>query len=80
MAEFGHTTADVAAWNLAGFQPISAQRLARQVEGFAILDAELITLVEVKPFSHMQDLQDPRFAAAAAPWKVSCCRFLRIEE
>ena len=42
MAEFGHTTADVAAWNLAGFQPISAERLALQVEGLAILDAELI--------------------------------------
>ena len=58
MTEFGHTTAKIAAWNLAGFNTISAERLERQVEGLAILDAEVITLVEVKPFAHMQDLID----------------------
>lgn len=58
MSKFSHTTARVAAWNLAGFNTISPQRLKNQVEGLAFLDAELITLVEVKPFSHMQDLID----------------------
>lgn len=58
MAHFGHTTAKIAAWNLAGFNTISPKRLARQVEGLAILDAEVVTLVEVKPFDHMQKLID----------------------
>lgn len=53
MSEFGHTTARIAAWNLAGFNPISDNRLENQVEALAILDAEVITLVEVKPFDHM---------------------------
>ncbi len=66
MVDFGHTTADVAAWNLAGFQTISPERSALQVEGLAILDAELITLVEVKPFSHMQDLIDGLAAKGCA--------------
>ena len=58
MSEFGHTTAKIAAWNLAGFKPISDEKLANQVEGLAILDAEVVTLVEVKPFTHMQKLID----------------------
>ena len=58
MNEFGHTTAKIAAWNLAGFLPISLDRLEAQVEGLAILDAEVVTLVEVKPFDHMQRLID----------------------
>ncbi len=58
MSEFGHTTAKIAAWNLAGFNPISNEKLANQVESLAILDAEVVTLVEVKPFAHMQRLID----------------------
>jgi exonuclease III len=58
MNKFSHTTAKIAAWNLAGFQPISDQRLENQVKGLAILDAEVVTLVEVKPFAHMQRLTD----------------------
>lgn len=58
MIKFGHTTAKVAAWNLAGFNTISPARFKRQVEGLAILDAEVVTLVEVKPFKHMQRLID----------------------
>lgn len=58
MTSFCHTTARIAAWNLAGFNTISVERLAHQVEGLSILDAELVTLVEVKPFSHMQALID----------------------
>jgi hypothetical protein len=58
MSRFSHTTARIAAWNLAGFNPISDRKLANQVEGLAILDAEIVTLVEVKPFAHMQRLID----------------------
>ena len=53
VSKFGHTTAKIAAWNLAGFNPISDEKLEKQVEGLAILDAEVVTLVEVKPFAHM---------------------------
>ena len=56
MSEFGHTTAKIAAWNLAGFLPIDDEKLKKQVKGLAILDAEVVTLVEVKPFAHMQKL------------------------
>lgn len=58
MSAFEQTTAKIAVWNLAGFQRILPARLERQVDGLAILDAEVVTLVEVKPFSHMQDLID----------------------
>ena len=58
MSAFEQTTAKIAAWNLAGFNTISPERLKKQVEGLAILDAEVVTLVEVKPFEHMQDLID----------------------
>ena len=56
MSKFTRTTARIAAWNLAGYNTITPERLANQVEGFTLLDAEIITLVEVKPFSHMQSL------------------------
>jgi len=58
MNEFGRTTAKIAAWNLAGFNAISDDKLEKQVEGLSILDAEVVTLVEVKPFAHMQNLID----------------------
>jgi len=56
MFEFCHSTAKIAAWNLAGFLAISDEKLKNQVDGLAILDAEVVTLVEVKPFAHMQKL------------------------
>ncbi len=58
MSKFEQTTARVAAWNLAGFNTISSSRLALQVKGLALLDAEVITLVEVKPFAHMKAIID----------------------
>jgi hypothetical protein len=33
MSAFGHTTAKIAAWNLAGFNPISDNQLENQIEG-----------------------------------------------
>jgi exonuclease III len=58
MNVFSHTTAKIAAWNLAGFNKISDKKLENQVKGLAILDAEVVTLVEVKPYTHMQRLID----------------------
>jgi endonuclease/exonuclease/phosphatase family metal-dependent hydrolase len=62
MTEFGRTTAKIAAWNLSGYNPIPASRLERQVEGLALLDAEVVALVEINPLSALetfkQGLQD----------------------
>ncbi|MFK7888556.1 MAG: endonuclease/exonuclease/phosphatase family protein [Gammaproteobacteria bacterium] len=58
MRNFNQTTAKIAAWNIAGFQRISPERLKRQVEGLSLLDAEVVALVEVKPLDHMQALID----------------------
>ncbi len=57
MSDFGHTTAKVAAWNLAGFGGIPAERLKLQVEGLALLDAEVVTLVEINPLSALETLR-----------------------
>jgi len=53
MSAFDCTTASIAAWNLAGFNGIDEERTKKQVEGLALLDAHVVTLVEVKPFDHM---------------------------
>jgi endonuclease/exonuclease/phosphatase family metal-dependent hydrolase len=57
MSEFGHTTAKIAAWNLAGFGGIPDARLERQVEGLSLLDAEVVALVEVNPIEALETLQ-----------------------
>jgi len=44
---FTKATATVAAWNLAGFHGINDDRLARQADGLALIDAEIVALVEV---------------------------------
>ena len=54
--EFEKTTATVAAWNLATFESLDDERIKRQASGLAMLDAELITLVEIKNESHIRDL------------------------
>ena len=56
MTNFNRTTANIAAWNLAGFGGIPAARLKRQVEGLALLDAEVIALVEVNPIDALETL------------------------
>jgi len=58
MTQFKHTTAKIAAWNLAGFNKISDERRQNQIESLAIIDAEAIVLVEVKPFTYMESLID----------------------
>ncbi len=57
MNHFSRTTAKVAAWNLAGYGGIPAERLERQVEGLALLDAEVVTLVEINPLSALETLR-----------------------
>jgi len=56
MHTFEHTVARVAVWNLAGFGGIPAARVQKQIEGLALLDAELVTLVEVNPVTYLDDL------------------------
>ena len=58
MTNFNRTTANVAAWNLAGFGRIPAARLKRQIEGLALLDAEVVALVEVNPISALETLRE----------------------
>jgi endonuclease/exonuclease/phosphatase family metal-dependent hydrolase len=57
MNNFGHTTAKVAAWNLAGFGGIPEKRIKRQIEGLALLDAEVIALVEISPQKALETLK-----------------------
>jgi len=64
MIEFAHSLARVAVWNLAGFNPVNSslgipansKRVQKQAEGLALLDADLVTLVEVSPIEHIDRL------------------------
>lgn len=64
MSEFKHSLARIAVWNLAGFNQSNqatgigpnSNRAKKQAEGLALLDAELVTLVEVSPVSHIDRL------------------------
>lgn len=53
---FARSTATIAAWNLAGYGGISDERVARQVEGLILLDAEVIALVEINPIDTLAKL------------------------
>ncbi len=53
---FQKSTATVAAWNLATFEPLSDVRIRMQAKGLAMLDAEFVTLVEVKNRDHIAAL------------------------
>lgn len=57
MIDFGHTTAKIAAWNIAGFGGIPTERVERQIEGLALLDAEVVALVEISPLSVLESLR-----------------------
>ena len=56
MQHFQHALARVAVWNLAGFGGIKPDRKKQQAQGLALLDAELVTLVEVNPVSYIYEL------------------------
>ncbi len=58
MQSFQHAVVRIAVWNLAGFGGISDDRLEKQIEGLALLDAELVTLVEVNPVSYIDRLAE----------------------
>lgn len=58
MGQFNHTTAKVAAWNLAGFGGIQAERLEKQIDGLALLDAEVVALVEINPVSALDTIKE----------------------
>ena len=53
---FSKTTASIAAWNLATFEHLSEDRIKLQAKGLQLLDAELITLVEIKDEEHIQGI------------------------
>ena len=57
MNNFCHSTAKVAAWNLDGFFEIPDERLKLQVEGLALLDAEVVVLVEINPLDALEKLK-----------------------
>lgn len=57
MNTFGRTTADIAAWNLEGFNGILDSRLANQIEGLAMLDAEIVALVEINPINTLEKIK-----------------------
>lgn len=64
MSEFKHSLARIAVWNLAGYNQSNpaagigpnSNQAKKQAEGLAFLDAELVTLVEVSPVSHIHRL------------------------
>ncbi len=56
MSQFSHTTARIGVWNLAGYHPILDEKFENQIDGLAILDAEIVTLVEVKPITYIDRL------------------------
>jgi exonuclease III len=56
MSQFKQTTARIAAWNLAGFGGIPTDRLKHQAEGLALLDAEVVALVEINPISALDTI------------------------
>ena len=53
---FAKSTAAIGAWNLAGFHGITDDRLAIQAKGLALIDAEIMTLVEIPSEDHLQRL------------------------
>ena len=56
--EFHHAVARIAVWNLAQFTPSNDERFLNQVKGLAILDAEVVVLVEVKPLAYIDRLSE----------------------
>ena len=57
MSSFQRSTANIAAWNLEGFAGIPDERIEKQVEGLAMLDAEVVALVEVNPINSLEKIK-----------------------
>lgn len=57
MNTFQRSTTNIAAWNLEGFDGIPDERIARQVEGLTMLDAEVVALVEINPLDALDKIK-----------------------
>ena len=57
MNSFQKTTADIAAWNLEGFNGIPESRIKRQIEGLTMMDAEVVALVEINPINVLDKIK-----------------------
>ncbi len=57
MNRYQRSTANIAAWNLEGFHGIPDERITRQVQGLAMLDAEVVALVEINPIDVLDRLR-----------------------
>ena len=57
MNTFERTTANIAAWNLEGFNGISDARIENQIEGLTMLDAEVVALVEINPIDVLDKIK-----------------------
>lgn len=53
---FSKSTASIAAWNLATFESLSDERIKLQARGLSLLDAEMVTLVEIKNEDHIKNI------------------------
>ncbi|WP_136809794.1 endonuclease/exonuclease/phosphatase family protein [Desulfosediminicola flagellatus] len=51
------TTANIAAWNLKGYHGITDDRIEKQINGLAMLDAEVVALVEINPLATLEKIQ-----------------------
>ena len=56
MDTYSQFTAKVGVWNLAGFHEIDDDRMKQQALGLRILDAEFVTLIEVRPVTYIERL------------------------
>ncbi len=57
MNTFQRSTTNIAAWNLEGFDGITDERIAKQVEGLTMLDAEVVALVEINPLQALDKIK-----------------------
>ncbi len=57
MNTFQRSTANIAAWNLEGFHGIPDERIEKQVQGLAMLDAEVVALVEINPKEVLENIK-----------------------
>jgi len=57
MNSFQRSTANIAAWNLEGFDGITDARIKKQIEGLTMLDAEVVALVEINPLSALDKIK-----------------------
>lgn len=57
MNTFQRSTANIAAWNLEGFNGIPEKRIEKQIQGLSMLDAEVVALVEINPIEALDKIK-----------------------